>query len=203
MSIAEKLIAIAENQEAVYNAGYEKGASEGGGATDTRFKEIVEGTITEINDSEITNIRSFCFSSCSKLVNVSFPNVTNIGQKAFDGCSSLKSVNVQKVESLPNSAFSACPQLTHIDMPSVKKISGYAFFNCKKLDTLVLRTADVICTLESTSAFNSTPFASGGTGGTAYVPQALIEQYQNATNWSTLYAAGTCNFVAIEGSEYE
>jgi hypothetical protein len=50
---------------------------------------------------------------------------------------------------------------------------------------------------------SKTPFASGGTGGTVYVPQALITEYQNATNWSTLYAGGTCNFVAIEGSEYE
>jgi hypothetical protein len=51
--------------------------------------------------------------------------------------------------------------------------------------------------------FDGTPFASGGTGGTVYVPQALITEYQNNTNWSALYAQGTCNFVAIEGSEYE
>jgi hypothetical protein len=60
-----------------------------------------------------------------------------------------------------------------------------------------------VCPLINTNVFNSTPFAAGKAGGTVYVPQALIEQYQTATNWSTLYAAGTCNFVAIEGSEYE
>jgi hypothetical protein len=57
--------------------------------------------------------------------------------------------------------------------------------------------------LINVSAFVSTPFASGGTGGTVYVPAALVETYKTATNWSTLYAAGTCNFVALEGSEYE
>jgi hypothetical protein len=57
--------------------------------------------------------------------------------------------------------------------------------------------------LSNTNTFNSTPFATSGTGGTVYVPQALITEYQNATNWSTLYSGGKCNFVAIEGSEYE
>jgi hypothetical protein len=57
--------------------------------------------------------------------------------------------------------------------------------------------------LSSISSFNSTPFATNGTGGTVYVPQALIAQYQQATNWSVLHTAGTCSFAAIEGSEYE
>ena len=63
--------------------------------------------------------------------------------------------------------------------------------------------SETVCTLSNVNAFNNTPFASGETGGTVYVPQALIEDYKIATNWSTLYEAGTCNFVAIEGSEYE
>ena len=82
------------------------------------------------------------------------------------------------------------------------KIEGSVFGYCKNLTTLVLKS-ETVCTLSNINAFNNTPFASGKTGGTVYVPQALIESYQTATNWSTLYAAGTCNFVAIEGSEYE
>ena len=70
------------------------------------------------------------------------------------------------------------------------------------MTTLVLRN-DTVVTLANINAFQGTPFASGGTGGTVYVPAALIESYQTATNWSTLYASGTCNFAAIEGSEYE
>ena len=42
-----------------------------------------------------------------------------------------------------------------------------------------------------------------GATGTVYVPQALIPTYQAATNWKTLYDAGTVTFAAIEGSEYE
>ena len=73
---------------------------------------------------------------------------------------------------------------------------------CTALKTIVLRSAG-LCSLVNANALTGTPFASGGTGGTVYVPSALIESYKTATNWSTLYAGGTCNFVAIEGSEYE
>ena len=73
---------------------------------------------------------------------------------------------------------------------------------CTKFTTLILRSATLV-NLTSTNTFTSTPFAIGGTGGTVYVPAALIESYKTATNWSALYEAGTCNFVAIEGSEYE
>jgi hypothetical protein len=81
-------------------------------------------------------------------------------------------------------------------------LGGAYFDHCSSLTTLVLRN-DTVVTLANINAFQGTPFASDGTGGTVYVPAALIESYQTATNWSTLYASGTCNFAAIEGSEYE
>jgi hypothetical protein len=82
-------------------------------------------------------------------------------------------------------------------------IANGVFNGCKKLKTLILRRDVNPTSIVNVGAFTNTPFASGGTGGTVYVPLSLIESYKTATNWSTLYAAGTCNFVAIEGSEYE
>jgi hypothetical protein len=119
------------------------------------------------------------FNYDSKLENIDLPNAKYIGSYAFSECSALTSVNLQNATSIRNRAFNGCRVLT----------------------TLILR-GSTVCTLDSTSLYN-TPFASNGAGGTVYVPQALIESYQTATNWSALYAAGTCNFVAIEGSEYE
>lgn len=100
------------------------------------------------------------------------------------------------------SALSNCKSLTLVDLPNIASIGIRSFENSSALTTIILRMG-IVCALANTSAFDNTPFASGGTGGTVYVPQALITAYQNETNWSTLYAAGTCNFVAIEGSEYE
>ena len=96
----------------------------------------------------------------------------------------------------------ACQQLEFCDIGSTTGIGANAFANCLALDTLVIRKT-TLCTLSNVSAFTNTPLGSGGTGGTVYVPSALISTYQTATNWSTLYSGGTITFAAIEGSDYD
>lgn len=120
----------------------------------------------------------------------------------FESCTALKRVIVPNW-SLGNAlkVFAGCTSLEIVDCKS-GPINANCFQNDAQLKTLVIRNSSVV-SLSNVSAFTGTPFASGGAGGTVYVPQALIESYKTATNWSTLYAAGTCNFVAIEGSEYE
>jgi hypothetical protein len=99
--------------------------------------------------------------------------------------------------------FKACYALAFLDLPSVTRIRANAFHSCSALKTIVLRSSTVV-TLENVNAFNvSTPFASGGSGGTIYVPSSLISSYQTGTNWSTLYGYGATTFAAIEGSEYD
>ena len=87
-----------------------------------------------------------------------------------------------------------------------KQIQVSAFANCSTLDTLVIRGGDNgsrMMTLANLNAFANTPFASAGTGGTLYVPSALVSTYQSATNWSTLLGYANNNIQAIEGSIYE
>ena len=68
----------------------------------------------------------------------------------------------------------------------------------------MLRKTASVCTLSSVGAFTNTPLRGyDGKTGKVYVPAALISSYQTATNWATLYNAGTVEFLAIEGSEYE
>lgn len=155
----------------------------------------------------VTSLDRCVFLNCGKLEYVNLPCITTIPFQTgysgfFSGCSKLVTVNLPKVETVTNTAFYQCSSLPKLDLPCAKTIGTQAFYFAKVLTTLILRS-DTVCTLSNTNAFANSPFASNGTGGTVYVPQALIEQYQQATNWSTLYAAGTCNFVAIEGSEYE
>jgi hypothetical protein len=184
---------------------------------------IIERTITEYNDDVVTKLGNYSFASCTQLKSVNLPNV-EVGENnefvgcskletallprvtgqltnTFVSCSKLKNVNINNVTML-YSAFNMCSALTTLDAPKLTRISSSSFQNCSSLTTLILRS-ETLCTLGSGNAFNNTPFASNGTGGTVYVPSALITEYQNATNWSTLYAGGKCNFVAIEGSEYE
>jgi hypothetical protein len=143
-------------------------------------KSIVDRTITKFSDNLLSSVKQQSFRRCSALTRIDITNVTSIGQFAFAECSAL----------------------TSADLGNLTSLESYTFNNCKALATVVIRK-NTLCTLSNTNAFSKTPFASNGTGGTVYVPQALVTEYQNATNWSTLFASGKCNFVAIEGSEYE
>lgn len=180
--------------------------------------------LTELNFPVATSVGSYAFGACNNVVSVNMPNVKTLGKNAFinaykietlnlpeiesvqsgalRACSALTSVNLPKVTSVGDTAFYGCKALTVIDFPLLASIAAQGFTSCSALATLILRS-ETVCTLANTNAFNSTPFASGGSGGTVYVPAALVESYQTAANWSTLYAAGSCTFVAIEGSEYE
>ena len=141
------------------------GIQAGGGDIDA----LIDRSITEISSSSATSIGDGAFSSCSALTTVDFPAATSIGGYAFQNCSAL----------------------TTVDFPVATSIGDGAFKSCSALKSLLLRGNNV-CTLSSTSAFTSTPIASGT--GYIYVPSALIEQYKAATNWST-YAA---QFRALE-----
>ena len=162
--------------------------------------------VEEIDFPLLRNAGSQTYRYCKSLKRVNLPLVSAVGYSEFQGCRALTSVNVPLARTIGNYAFVGCGALTSIDLPAASQIQGDnfggAFRLCQKLAVVILRNKTV-CSLSGIEAFSYTPFYTDGTGGTVYVPQALIEQYQNATNWSTLYAEGTCNFVAIEGSEYE
>lgn len=126
----------------------------------------------------------------------------NASVELFRYCTGLKKVIMPNVTSeVQNRVFGDCTSLELVDFGG-GYIGNYWFYNCRSLKVLVIRSTTVT-NLLSAEPFVNTPFASGGAGGTVYVPQALIEEYKQATNWSALYSAGTCNFMAIEGSEYE
>lgn len=148
----------------------------------------------------VTTVINDAFYGCKALVSVNLPRATRIDNNAFRDCTSLVSVNIPSFSpsTNPTSLFNGCSSLPNVDLPQgVTKVVTSMFKGCTVLKTLILRRESV-CTLSATDAFDGTPFASGGTGGKVLVPRALIESYETATNWSTLYAAGTCTFLAIE-----
>ena len=143
------------------------------------------------------------FSGCSALERVNLGKITKLNGRVFYGCTNLIEVIAPMVTESHDYVFGNCTAIEKLDFPSLTWLRyGNTFNGATKLHALILRANQVV-TLQNVNTFANTPFESGGTGGTVYVPSALIESYQTATNWSTLYAAGTCNFVAIEGSEYE
>ena len=178
------------------------GGSGGSSGEDSLFVQLIKGTIETINDDTITEIRTSAFYDCTSLKSVYMSNVSIVQSGAFTRCYGLEYVNLPKAKEFTWNNFYLCDALKHADFGALEKIEGSAFKNCSVLETMIIRT-NKVCTLSSVNVFAYSPFNTAGKSGTLYVPQALIESYQNATNWSTLYANGTCNFVAIEGSEYE
>lgn len=172
--------------------------------------------LTEL-PSGVTQIGIGAFSVCESIPSISCEGaIKTLAAQSFNGNStypmSLRSVSFPNMALTSNlgaafgatTAANACNLLEFCDIGSTTGIAANAFANCYALETLVLRKTASVCTLANVSAFLNTPMRGyDGKTGKVYVPSALIESYKTATNWATLYNAGTVEFLAIEGSEYE
>ena len=172
-------------------------------------------TLTSLPDS-VTTIGASAFARCVGMTSISCNGtITTMSNNAFTGNASYPMQIAHA--SFPNMAVSslgyvfggstavyACHLLEDADIGSTQAIAAYSFANCYKLQTLILRKSDAICTLANVNAFLNTPMRGyNSLTGTIYVPSALISTYQTATNWSTIYGEGYVTFAAIEGSQYE
>ena len=139
------------------------------------------------------------FLRCNNLETVYAPNLLYI---AGDQCiedTSVKELLFPKFNRyVYSNSMRSNKLLERVDLGFAPKFGHSVFVGCNALSCIILRKEDTVSILENVSAFSETHFAIGGTGGNVYVPSALIEQYQQATNWSTLYAAGTCIFKPLE-----
>lgn len=152
--------------------------------------------LTAVNDAD------YAFSDCSKLHTIEY-GAQSIGAHTFENCRSLASASFKNLATIYTNAFSNCTSLSALDLPKLTGIiRTNAFGGCSSLKTLVLRNS-VVATLSNINNFANTPFASGGAGGTLYVPSALISSYQSATNWSTILGYANNQILPIEGSNYE
>ena len=196
------------------------------GATTLYANELRSRTnITEIVLTAATDIPDSFARDCTGLTSVSLPQtVTAIRAGAFQGASKLGgSIFVPNV-GLATSCFEntristiVCagvglsqsyalrynPSLLAVDYVAAATHTGnQTFISCRSFKTFICRRSGVVA-LPGVNCFTETPFASGKAGGTLYVPQALIESYQNATNWSTILAYPNNRILPIEGSIYE
>lgn len=133
-----------------------------------------------------------------------FEQVTYFGRNAFSLCTGMKILVCPAVTGEDRYPYADNAVLETFDRgASAPNFNyGYTFSNDSHLTTLILRNASVVA-LPNLNCFTGSPFASGGTGGTLYVPSSLISSYQSATNWSTILGYANNNIQAIEGSQYE
>ena len=136
-------------------------------------------SLTSVSFPVASSIGINAFNGCSGLTEVSIPNATDIGGGAFNGCSGLTSVSFPNATSIGNNAFYSCSGLTEVSFPVATSIGNYAFYNCSKLTTIYVGTeSNTVCTLKNTNAIPSSVTD-------IYVPEALVNLYKTATNWSS------------------
>ena len=181
--------------------------------------------------STVTSIPEYCISGRTGITSISLPNLIAIPYRGFYGCTSVQHIDCgtatmagyaqqsfygcsalqgfalkcpsNKKEVISNESFRGCSSLQYLDLMIVGTLQNNGFYGCTNLTVLILRRPDAVCGLSNINWFTNTPFASGGSGGTLYVPSSLISSYQSANNWSTILGYANNSITAIEGSPYE
>ena len=139
------------------------------------------------------------------------PLVTKLGTESFKGTAIQYAVFPSITGAVGNGSFENCPNLVAADFGPLSEFSGAQPLRAPLLSIIVIRNSSRVPNLANAAAFNNSPFASGGAGGTIYIPKALYDHlgdgtsldYKAATNWSTINSYGTITWAQIEGSQYE
>ena len=178
---------------------------EGGGSADTRFKELVEGTITDVVDNTITttnsyafyanenlanvsltsliSLGSYSFSKCTALASVDLPSLNaNVSTFVFDGCTALQQVNIPNSTGANNYAFQDTTALEKVELEGSANIGSYSFRRSGIKALIIRNNTSKLTKLTSTNAFTDCPIANGT--GYIYFYREFVESYKSATGWS-------------------
>lgn len=191
----------------------------GGGDPYEMLVAVNNNTATNLSLGDtVTAVRPYMFKGNARLTNFDFSYITSIGESSFFGAGLSGDIVVPKNITMASVAFRACPMRTItfkggvnrfdqscfegcsslqiIDAKMTSSITGSftSFYNTQNLQALILRQSYVY---PSNGGF---PSSCGlRSSGYIYVPQAIVSNYKNATNWS-VYAD---RILPIEGSYYE
>ena len=158
--------------------------------------------LTGADFPNVTTIQNYAFSGTSNMKTMNFPKLTTASGSAFNGSgvenvylpelttmatytfantSYMKTINLPKLKIVQSNGFKSNTGVTRVDLGVCDNIYATGFDSCSSLKALIIRTNSV-CTLKNVSALTNTPISSGT--GYIYVPDTLVTQYQQASNWS-------------------
>ena len=129
--------------------------------------------------NKITSLPNEVFIRCSSITSVGdLSNVTSVGKYALAYCQKLASVNLSSATSIGNYALREGRALTSLEFGNLTSLGEGALSFCTNLASVVIR-ATTPPTL-GTNAFQET------NNCPIYVPDASVDAYKAATNWSAL-----------------
>lgn len=200
----------------------------GQGGESEVYDAVIDGTITEITSNATsirdnamnrcqrlktanfplsTKIGNYAFQDCGEMVSINIPLVAGIGISAFARCYKVEKIVTPLLSSFASGAFWQCFRLKFVNMGRMASLPKEAFRSCGSLRAVILPN-ETLVVMENTNAFqdayhyhgvvNATYNPEGLKDGYVYVPRALIESYQTATNWAALYESHENVFRALE-----
>lgn len=165
---------------------------------------VLSDTITEIEDR--------AFARKTYITSIKGKNVETVGNSAFLRCSGIRYLDfnnwLPSLKTIGDYSAEYIDNLEWADFPSTfTELGKVTFGYCTNLHRLIFRSPTVVTVNGSgkmTQVLGATPFV-GKDGKTAdlYVPENLIEDYQNDAQWASVFEKGFTTIHAIEGSEYE
>lgn len=207
-----------------YTADGTKTEGTASGGDNSKYLNLIAKTGTSFSDDSVTEIGRNIFAYWTTLETISLPNLVKITDGVFQGSNKISNFYFPKVTTITNGnnfngagtststivlpSVSSIPSMNAfntfkgkaIDLDgSLSNLNTYTFNSSSELETIILRKNSVVA-VNHVNAFNSTPFASDGTGGILYVPESLVSSYQSATNWSTILGYTNNQIKSIEST---
>lgn len=161
--------------------------------------------ITELSLPNAIGLGTYFAKDCINLTVVNLPLVGNLNAFSLSN-TGIEYLVLPSMFTNSNNALNGCRKLKGVDFGGTNSAAQYynlLFNTCTIFNTMIIRDTTRVHLLNNINVFYNTPFANGKAGGTLYVPQALIEDYKVATNWSVIINYENNKILPIEGSIYE
>lgn len=172
MSVAEKLTAIAENQQKVYDAGYAQGCN--------IVRSVLDRSITAFQDDSIESLGAYAFCKCSALESVALPQLSSADTCAFIECTSLTEIELPALKNVAVSMFAGATALKTVSLPEAEYMFGRAFNGCSALTSV---SADKLAGIDSYAFLGCTGLTSVRLPSCTYV---YNNAFQNCTGLETV-----------------
>ena len=154
--------------------------------------------LTSVRLMKCTQTEQSAFSYCANLTSVEMPVCSTLGGYTFSGCSALTDVKLPKLTALKGGDFGSCTSLKKLVLQACTTLDVYPFETdsnievldilggvtgsfgcdmgvCRACKALIIRATDGVTPLTGFFPFDTVSI---------YVPDALVEAYKSATNWS-------------------
>lgn len=168
------------------------------------LESIIEGTAVELDIGGVEVIRKCAFAYLDSLIKIRVDNAVDINASAFTNCENLAVAEFPLVTYVDMSAFANCKNLHTVVFGDLSTdyslyLRDYAFENCPKLSTLIIRNPNMVAKMQSTHAFEYTPFIYPNGGTRTIVPRDMISAYlTEVSTWQNMQNNAATTFLPLE-----